>query len=70
MITFLARQLMLGSIAGAEHVTVNPAAWQVLAERGLVETKPEKTDRDFPVVVTLTEAGRAALNAANLITVK
>jgi DNA-binding MarR family transcriptional regulator len=68
MVTILARQLMLGSIAGAEHMSANPAAWRVLAERGLVETKPVQPGQEFPVVVSLTEAGRAALQAAKTAT--
>jgi hypothetical protein len=54
----------LAAAAGFQRVSYDAPAWESLAARGLVTTKPLIEGQDIPVVVTLTDEGRAALEAA------
>jgi hypothetical protein len=60
MSSAIAQSLILGSAKMAvEQVSLNPAAWADLSERGLVTV--ERLSSTSPaVIVTISEAGRAA----------
>ncbi len=64
MIGTIAQQLLLGSAKLGPLASVNPAAWTALADRGLVTISPAGGDPNPAVIVTITEAGRAAQLAA------
>jgi hypothetical protein len=56
--------LMLDSTRWAPQVSLNSAAWTTLAGRGLVTVSPAARDASPTVIITITEAGRAAQLAA------
>jgi hypothetical protein len=53
----------LAADATFQRVSYDASAWEALAARGLVTTKPLIEGQDIPVVVTLTDEGRALLEA-------
>jgi hypothetical protein len=61
MSSLLSQELMLGSARAVPQVSLNPAAWTALASRGLITVSPAPNDASPAVIVTITEAGKAAL---------
>jgi hypothetical protein len=60
MLAIVAQSLLLGSAKLAPQlVSLNPAAWSPLSDRGLIDVQP-LAGTSPAVVVTISAAGRAA----------
>ncbi|HZS85180.1 MAG TPA: hypothetical protein VFA50_20055 [Stellaceae bacterium] len=60
MIALVPKQLMLASVRNLEQVSLDWAAWAPLARNGLVSTEPLGDANGPAVIVTITDAGKAA----------
>ncbi len=56
----ITQQLLLGSAKLGPFTSADPAAWAALASRGLVTIASVDGNANPAVIITITEAGRAA----------